>query len=157
VSLPHAKRWAQLSPILDELLLLSPEAQVARLADLRAFDLALTNELDTLLQASRLAKASGLLSGDGGLNLPSEASLVGQRVGAYRLEALIGEGGSGAVWRGSRDDGQYESSVAIKLLHLSWVGRAAGERFRRESAILARLTHPNIARMLDALPRARAG
>jgi eukaryotic-like serine/threonine-protein kinase len=80
----------------------------------------------------------------------SETSLAGQRIGAYRLEALIGEGGSGAVWRGRRDDGQYEGSVAIKLLHLSSVSRAAVQRFRREGAILARLTHPNIARMLDA-------
>ena len=150
MSLPRAKRWAQLSPMLDELLDLSPEAQVARLAALRTSDPALADELDMLLQQNRLAAASGLLSGDAGLPPLGETSLVGQRIGAYRLEALIGEGGSGAVWRGRRDDGQYEGSVAIKLLHLSWVGRAAAERFRREGAILALLTHPNIARMLDA-------
>ena len=150
MSLPRAKRWAQLSPMLDELLDVSPEAQVARLAALRTSDPALADELDMLLKQNRLAAASGLLSGDAGLPPLGETSLVGQRIGAYRLEALIGEGGSGAVWRGRRDDGQYEGSVAIKLLHLSWVGHVAAERFRREGAILARLTHPNIARMLDA-------
>jgi eukaryotic-like serine/threonine-protein kinase len=148
--LPDAERWAQLSPLLDELLDLSAEAQADRLMDLRVTDPALADELDTLLQAGRLAKASGLLNGNAGLAPPGETSLAGQHIGAYRLEALIGEGGSGAVWRARRDDGQYEGSVAIKLLHLSWVGGAAAERFRREAAILARLTHPNIARMLDA-------
>ncbi len=150
MSLPDPERWAQLSPMLDELLDLSPQAQVAQLAALRASDPALASELDTLLQASRLAKASGLLSGDAGLIPLDDTSLAGQRIGAYRLEALIGEGGSGAVWRARRDDGQYDGSVAIKLLHLSWVGRTAAQRFQREGAILARLAHPNIARMLDA-------
>jgi eukaryotic-like serine/threonine-protein kinase len=150
MSLPDPERWAQLSPMLDELLDLPPQAQEARLAHLRASDPALADELDTLLQADRLAAASGLLSGDAGLPPLGETSLAGQRIGAYRLEALIDEGGSGAVWRGRRADGQYEGSVAIKLLHLSSAGRAAAQRFRREGAILARLTHPNIARMLDA-------
>jgi serine/threonine protein kinase len=40
--------------------------------------------------------------------------------------------------------------VAIKLLHLSLLGQAGAERFRREGSILARLTHPHIARLLDA-------
>jgi eukaryotic-like serine/threonine-protein kinase len=149
--LPDPEHWAQLSPLLDELLdLSSPEAQMARLADLQASDPALADELDALLQADCSAKASGLLSGHAALPPLGETSLAGQRIGAYRLEALIGEGGSGAVWRAHRDDGQYEGRVAIKLLHLSSAGRAAAQRFRREGAILARLTHPNIARMLDA-------
>jgi len=38
----------------------------------------------------------------------------------------------------------------VKLLHLSLLGRAAAERFQREGEILARLTHPQIARLLDA-------
>ena len=56
----------------------------------------------------------------------------------------------GAVWRARRADGRFEGSVAVKLLHLSLVGRTGSRRFEREGAILARLSHPNIARMLDA-------
>ena len=40
--------------------------------------------------------------------------------------------------------------VAVKLLNASLIGRAGGERFKREGRILARLTHPNIARLIDA-------
>ncbi len=42
------------------------------------------------------------------------------------------------------------AEVAIKLLNFSLIGRAGGERFEREGSILARLTHPNIARLFDA-------
>ena len=56
----------------------------------------------------------------------------------------------GAVWRARRADGRFEGHVAVKLLHLSLVGRTGSRRFEREGAILARLSHPNIARLLDA-------
>jgi serine/threonine-protein kinase len=48
------------------------------------------------------------------------------------------------------EDGRFEGAVAIKLLHLSLLGRAGAERFRREGHILARLKHPHIASLLDA-------
>ena len=56
----------------------------------------------------------------------------------------------GSVWLARRSDGRYEGRVAVKLLNASLVGRAGEERFRREGSILARLTHPNIARLTDA-------
>src|SRR5262249_4063858 len=78
------------------------------------------------------------------------ASLAGQTLGAYTLEAQLGQGGMGSVWRARRSDGRFEGNVAIKLLNAALVGRAGEERFRREGSILARLTHPNIARLIDA-------
>src|SRR5215831_3641580 len=78
------------------------------------------------------------------------ASLAGQTLGAYTLESQIGHGGMGSVWLASRNDGRFERRVAIKLLNATFVGRAAEERLRREGSILARLTHPHIARLLDA-------
>ena len=56
----------------------------------------------------------------------------------------------GSVWLAQRSDGRFEGRVAVKLLNASLVGRAGGERFRREGSILARLVHPHIARLLDA-------
>jgi tetratricopeptide (TPR) repeat protein/tRNA A-37 threonylcarbamoyl transferase component Bud32 len=72
------------------------------------------------------------------------------RVGAYTLDRVIGRGGMGEVWLARRSDGRYEGTCAIKFLEgsLGWSNRA--ERFRREGQVLARLTHPNIARLLDA-------
>jgi hypothetical protein len=64
------------------------------------------------------------------------------------LEREIGRGGMGMVYLASRADQQYEKRVAIKLL--SGVTRErALQRFRAERQILAKLDHPNIARMLD--------
>ena len=56
----------------------------------------------------------------------------------------------GAVWLARRSDGRFEGRAAVKLLNLSLVGRAGEERFRREGTILARLSHPHIARLIDA-------
>src|SRR5262245_55844203 len=77
-------------------------------------------------------------------------SLAGQTVGAYTLESQIGQGGMGSVWLANRNDGRFERRVAIKVLNARFVGRAADERLRREGRILARLSHPHIARLLDA-------
>src|SRR4030095_11388955 len=77
-------------------------------------------------------------------------SLVGQTLGVYTLEAPLGQGGMGSVWRARRNDGRFESTVAIKLLNAALIGHAGEQRFRREGNILARLAHPNIARLIDA-------
>lgn len=70
----------------------------------------------------------------------------GTRVGPYRLLEPIGEGGMGVVFLAERADGQYEQQVAIKFVH---GGAAAIARFQQEQQILARLLHPNIARLID--------
>jgi serine/threonine-protein kinase len=75
--------------------------------------------------------------------------MVGARLGAYRITRQVGEGGAGVVYEAARDDGQFEQRVAIKILR-SW--KLTGmdvSRFRAERQILARLDHPNIARLLD--------
>ena len=56
----------------------------------------------------------------------------------------------GSVWLAERCDGRFEGRAAVKLLNIAVMGRAGEERFRREGNILARLTHPNIARLIDA-------
>ena len=78
------------------------------------------------------------------------ASLAGQTLGAYRLVSRIGQGGMGSVWLAERCDGRFEGRAAVKLLNLALMGRAGEERFRREGNILARLTHPHIAHLVDA-------
>jgi serine/threonine-protein kinase len=83
--------------------------------------------------------------------LGAEASLrTGSRLGPYKIERLLGEGGMGEVWLASRDDGLYDGLVAIKTLHPYFAGGALRERFLREARVLGRLAHPNIARLLDA-------
>ena len=75
---------------------------------------------------------------------------AGSRVGAYRVDRLIAEGGMGSVYLAHRDDGVYEQEVAIKFLHPLLRAPEANRRFASERQILAQLQHPNIAQMLDA-------
>lgn len=71
----------------------------------------------------------------------------GRRIGAFQLVEPLGQGGMGVVWRAVRLDG-FAQDVAIKWLHAG-MSAAARQRFARERELLARLEHPNIARIVD--------
>src|SRR2546430_120837 len=60
----------------------------------------------------------------------------------FELELIAGVGGMGEVWRAR--DRATGGAVALKLLQLE--GDAARDRFAREAALLAELTHPAIVR-----------
>src|SRR5665213_1435017 len=92
----------------------------------------------------------GFLSERQSTELPRWPTLAGQTLGAYVIERPLGQGGMGSVWLARRNDGRFEGVAAIKFLSLALAGTAGEERFRREGNALARLTHPNIARLLDA-------
>ncbi|MFP7723380.1 serine/threonine-protein kinase [Lysobacter sp. A3-1-A15] len=141
-----AARWQRLSPLLDALFELDPPARERRLDELRKDDPPLAAELDALvaLEDGRedfLAEPAVA---------PPEGPRSGQQVGPYRLDRVIGEGGMGQVWRASRADGLYERRVALKLLRPGLADTNLRLHFTRERQILARLAHPNIARLLDA-------
>lgn len=150
--LPDRARWNRLSPLLDELLDLDPEAAQARLNALRATDADLVDELQRLLMSGSATTAVGFLSGVAQPlpPAPPAAERPGARVGPCTLVEALGEGGTGTVWRARRHDGPVESQVAIKLLHLTLLGQTAAQRFAREGQFLGRLNHPNIAALLDA-------
>lgn len=151
--LPDAARWRRLSPLIDELLELDGDARAARLAKLQQAHPDLADELARIAGAHDSAHGEHFLAGAALEPFEREAaagSLAGLRLGAYTLVAPLGQGGAGSVWRARRDDGRFEGEVAIKLLHLALVGAGAAQRFRREGAILAKLAHPHIARLLDA-------
>src|SRR5580698_10484247 len=59
------------------------------------------------------------------------ATLVGRHVGPYVIEAEVGRGGMGSVWRARRVDDRFETTVAVKFLHASWIGLGE-QRFRSE-------------------------
>jgi len=79
---------------------------------------------------------------------PSQQLSAGLVIGHWRVLGLIGRGGSGEVYRVERADGSYEMQAALKLL--SRVDdEEALRRFSAERRLLARLEHPDIARLLD--------
>ena len=74
----------------------------------------------------------------------------GEMCGPWKLEQIIGTGGMGEVWLAMRADGLYEGRVAVKFLHTDVDLVRFEARFTQERALLARLHHPGIARLLDA-------
>lgn len=78
-----------------------------------------------------------------------ETEDVGLRLGSYELVELIAAGGMGAVYRAKRIDGAFERAVAVKMIRRRIVRAEDLQRFRAEREVLARLDHPNIARLLD--------
>jgi len=143
------ERWRAVSPHLDRALELSGSERETWLATLRAQDAQLAADVQALLDERDAVSREGFLEGGAG-PLPGQASLAGQVVGAYTLVSLIGQGGMGSVWLARRSDGRFEGQAAVKLLNAERVGPAGEGRFKREGSILARLTHPNIARLIDA-------
>ena len=74
---------------------------------------------------------------------------VGDRIGPYEVQRLLGTGGMGAVYLCARADDEYRRQVAIKLLQPAMATPGLVRRFRSERQILASLEHPNIARLFD--------
>ena len=76
----------------------------------------------------------------------------GSRIGRIRIDALLGAGGMGEVYRGW--DEKLERAVALKVIHADKRFSAAMRtRFLREARTLSKLDHPNISRIYDVLER----
>ena len=141
-------RWRAVSPYFDKALELSADERPAWLALLQGENPALAADLATLLDEHAALSRNRFL--EHALAFPEQTSLAGQTVGPYTLVSPLGQGGMGSVWLARRSDGRFEGLVAVKFLNAALVGRAGEERFRREGRILARLTHPHIAHLIDA-------
>jgi serine/threonine protein kinase len=73
---------------------------------------------------------------------------IGKMLGDFRIDALLGEGGMGIVYRAH--DCSLGRDVALKLLRPEVAGAAAAQaRFEREARAIARLRHPNIVSLLS--------
>ena len=149
--------WARIQDILVDALELEGSERQAFLDRECGNDAGLRREVLSLLDAAEgadryfadLADRAGITSDVEGTPPPSSPDLEGRVVGAYRLGALLGRGGMGAVYLAERADGHFEQTVALKILPLGAATPEAHRRFLEERRILARLEHPNIARLYD--------
>ena len=143
-------RWKLVRGVFDAAMELLPEERDEFVDEQCADDLELRSEVKDMLHAARRTQALGVEaqigSLQGGDSLPTR---VGERVGSYRLLRRIGRGGMGDVYLAERADGQYQQTVAVKLVRAGALGPDAVRRFKSERQILARLAHANIARLLD--------
>jgi len=137
-------RWDEVAGLLERALDIDPEVRVAFLKEN-------TNDAEVL------AEVLGLLEAGGGEFLEDpvlvDASLVldpllGSLAGNCRLVRLLGEGGTGSVYEAVRTLALTgaEQRVAVKIWHRRGVPM---QEVRREAAMLARVDHPGIARLLD--------
>jgi serine/threonine-protein kinase len=101
-----------------------------------------------------LRRAVELLLEQEGASLPSSNLVtdstvtqvtVGAQLGPYKIEARIGAGGMGEVYRAL--DTRLKRTVAIKVAKENF-----GERFEREARAIAALNHPNICTLYDVGP-----
>ncbi|MCU0304080.1 MAG: serine/threonine-protein kinase [Thermoanaerobaculales bacterium] len=118
-----------------------------------AGDGALRRELDELLAvaddaASFFDDLAGEIADAASLELDNAAQ-PRVAIGPYRTIAAIGHGGMGAVYRAERVDGAFDQQVALKLLHLDMDTPELRARFLAERQLLAGLSHPAIAHLLD--------
>lgn len=141
--------WAAVSSILNELLDSSAAQRAARLPQLQAQDPELAERVAALLAGKEAVEEARFLEG-AAFDPLAIGTLAGRSIGVYTLDRPLGQGGMGSVWLARRSDGQYEGSVAIKFLNLALLGRGGAERLRREANVLAKLSHPNITRLIDA-------
>jgi eukaryotic-like serine/threonine-protein kinase len=144
-------KWQILSRLLDQVLDLEPQQRAQWLESLAKSDPEMAERVSAALAAREREGFTGFLAGSAiELKGLGDSTLVGRQVGPYVIDAEIGRGGMGSVWKAHRSDGLYEGIVAIKFVHAAWIGSAGEQRFRVEGNLLGRLDHPNIARLVDA-------
>lgn len=151
------ERWQRLSQLFDRALDLEGPQRDAFVDSECADDPGLGAQLRRMLAADALQ--SGLDAGVAGvMSLPhiegdedddADDAAIGERLGPWRLETLLGRGGMGSVYAARRDDGSAGQRAAIKRLRQRWERSALAERFVQERRILAKLSHANIPALLD--------
>ncbi len=146
-STPQQDEWRLLSPLLDQALDLDEES---RRAFIDAQDPETASRLEALLFEHSLLDSDRFLE-HGRIDLPSTtATFSGQIIGPFKVDSHIGQGGMGSVWLAHRVDGRFERTVALKFLNIAFLGQSGERRFRREGRILALLSDPHIAELIDA-------
>ena len=158
MSTPSQRSWIRVSPILDELLERSEEDWPALLDERCGGDPELRRQAERLLSAHR--RAQSFLSEPPAMVTPSlieeveeasaeEGLAAPTMVGPWRILRELGRGGMGVVYLAERTGEQFRQRAALKLVHGGLGSAEVLARFRRERQILAALSHPHIARLLD--------
>jgi serine/threonine protein kinase len=147
------ERWQQVKDLFQAAIEREPSERAAFLDEACAGDPDLRKEVESLLACDE--KGSSLIEGPAFeramelLPCDQDESMVGRRIGSYKVLCEIGHGGMGSVYLATRDDREYKKRAAIKLVKRGMDTNSILRRFRNERQILANLDHPNIAKLLD--------
>jgi eukaryotic-like serine/threonine-protein kinase len=142
--------WQRVQEIFHDAVDLSPEDRGRFLRDCCRGDARMLLEVESLLAADRDSGAliEKVVTNEAA-SLFDARSLIGERIGIYRIVREIGRGGMGSVYLAMRDDLEYRKEVALKVVKRGMDTAEVLKRFRSERQILANLEHPYIARLLD--------
>jgi eukaryotic-like serine/threonine-protein kinase len=155
----RAADWARVDAVFSALLDLPPAARDTAVAEHCGGDETLLAAVRRLLDAER--RSAGAFDAavtsiqrlaehaveDDDPQAPPPGIL--EQIGPWQLTERLGAGGMSVVWKAERNDGQFQQTVAIKLLRRWIENHDTVQRFRAERRILAGLEHPNLARLLD--------
>jgi len=135
------ERWSRLKTIFTQALSLSMADRPAYLDDECEKDADLRRDAERLLESHDML--NGFLETPPFRTEPSVDTLAGQTVGPYVVEARIGSGGMGDVYRAI--DVRLGRAVALKVVAANLAADPqVAARFEREARAVAALAHPHI-------------
>ena len=142
------ERWRSVEQIYIEAVQREGDARADWLTHACANDATLRQDVESLLAcevpAGRFIEEPALDVAAALLTDASHAELLGRGIGSYVIEAWLGSGGMGDVYRAR--DRHLHRQVALKVLpEIFALDPDRLERFKREAQVLASLNHPNIA------------
>jgi len=145
----EAERWNQVQTLFKEIVALDEKTRETRLQEVSATDPGIVEEIRALLEAD--ADKTSILDSFAidTVDISSLFSMEGTQIGAFNIINEIGSGGMGNVYLARRVEGGFDQTVALKLIKFGMGSDKAIRRFESERSILARLQHPNIARLVD--------
>lgn len=142
--------WVMIETYFHQLVEMDGESQKKTLESIRSEAPDLFLLLVQLLSADQ--DTHPIFINSGGIlfdQFSSDDDLIGEKVGPFKLISLIGQGAMGSVFLGNRVDGQFDQKVAIKIMRAFVLDNTNQALFQRERQILAKLSHPNIAKLYD--------
>ena len=149
-----SERWQQVNDLFQLAADRAPEERTTFLQTACQGDEGLRREVESLIASYERAEnfiespafevAPELLTKDGA----GAAAMVGQSIGHYRIESLIGVGGMGEVYLAT--DINAGRQAALKLLPTHLIRDAERlKRFQQEARVVAGLNHPNIVTVYE--------
>jgi len=148
----QTERWHRVKEIFSAALDREPAERARYLEEACAGDSELLAEVRSLLDSHETAGdfiEEPAAERSGWVKQRAAKDWIGRRLGPYRIVAEAGRGGMSQVFKAIRDDQEYEKQVAIKVLKPGLDTDSLLRRFKAERQMLAQLSHPNIAHLLD--------
>ncbi len=137
---PQQQRWARIQDLCEEIELSGDYSPAALISKEPSEEI--RKEALALALAARAESTATFAEN------PKPSRILPSKIGPYRILAILGEGGTGSVYSAVHTETENAPSVAVKLLHAHLNQGDSLGRFRREYAILKRLNHPNLVRVI---------